>query len=229
MKLKFYLRGLGIGILVTWLVMGVSNHKDVEAAKAETRAEVRALYEQESADGLFGDNSSGEEQSGVEEQTSSEAVIIRDEEQTQPPADMTETMAEAATEATSETETVPNGENADNAENADSADEADGQGGNVIIVGGDEDNADNADSEENGNDDMAQEQESITIVVSKGDDSGTVSRKLYNAGIIDSASEYDAYLMQHGYDKKINTGTKIIYEGDSWQTIAEKLTQSSDQ
>ena len=67
-------------------------------------------------------------------------------------------------------------------------------------------------------------EDEIQIVISKGDDSGTVSRKLYNAGLIENAAEYDAFLMQHGYDKKISTGTKIIYATDSWQEIAEKLT-----
>jgi hypothetical protein len=67
--------------------------------------------------------------------------------------------------------------------------------------------------------------EYIEIIVSKGDDSSIVSRKLYNSGIVDSAAEYDAFLAQHGYDKRITTGTKTIYITDTWQEIAEKLTQ----
>ena len=43
MKLKYYLRGLGIGILVTGLIMGISNKKAVSQAKDE----VRKVYEQE--------------------------------------------------------------------------------------------------------------------------------------------------------------------------------------
>ena len=73
-------------------------------------------------------------------------------------------------------------------------------------------------------DEPSNTEDEIQIVISKGDDSGTVSRKLYNAGLIENAAEYDAFLMQHGYDKKISTGTKIIYATDSWQEIAEKLT-----
>ncbi len=33
MKLKYYLRGLGIGILVTGLIMGISNKKAVSQLK----------------------------------------------------------------------------------------------------------------------------------------------------------------------------------------------------
>jgi cell division protein YceG involved in septum cleavage len=72
--------------------------------------------------------------------------------------------------------------------------------------------------------DVVELPETIDITVAGGDDSGKVSRKLYNAGIIDNASEFDAFLMQHGYDKKITVGTKTINITDTWQEIAEKLT-----
>lgn len=66
-------------------------------------------------------------------------------------------------------------------------------------------------------------QEAYLLNVVGGDDSGTVSRKLYNAGLVDSASEFDAFLMQHGYDKKIRVGTVEIPFGATWLEIAEKL------
>jgi len=66
--------------------------------------------------------------------------------------------------------------------------------------------------------------ESVEIVVAQGDDSAVVSRKLYNAGVIENAAEFDAFLMQHEYDKRINPGTKTILVTDTWQEVAEKLT-----
>ncbi len=65
----------------------------------------------------------------------------------------------------------------------------------------------------------------VEIVIASGDDSGTVARKLYNAGLIENAAEYDAFLMQHGYDKRLSTGTKTINVTDSWQEIADKITR----
>lgn len=65
--------------------------------------------------------------------------------------------------------------------------------------------------------------ESYLLNVVSGDDSGTVSRKLYNAGLVDSPSEFDAFLMQHGYDKKIRVGTVEVPFGSTWLEIAEKL------
>ena len=49
MKLKFYLRGLGIGILVTWVIMSVVNHNKVEAVKEQ----VRAAYERSPSKEVF--------------------------------------------------------------------------------------------------------------------------------------------------------------------------------
>lgn len=66
-------------------------------------------------------------------------------------------------------------------------------------------------------------QEAYLLNIVGGDDSGTVSRKLYNAGLVDSASEFDAFLMQHGYDKKIRVGTVEVPFGATWLEIAEKL------
>lgn len=58
----------------------------------------------------------------------------------------------------------------------------------------------------------------------KGDDSGSVARKLQLAGLIDNAKEFDAYLMQHGYDKTISVGTVEITKGAVWQEIAEIIS-----
>ena len=64
----------------------------------------------------------------------------------------------------------------------------------------------------------------VKIKIVSGDDSGTVARKLQTAGLVDNASEFDAYLMQHGYDKKIAVGEKEISIDATWMEIAEKIS-----
>ena len=64
----------------------------------------------------------------------------------------------------------------------------------------------------------------VKIKIVSGDDSGTVARKLQTAGLVDNASEFDAYLMQHGYDKKIAVGDKEISIDATWMEIAEKIS-----
>lgn len=67
-------------------------------------------------------------------------------------------------------------------------------------------------------------EEVVWIKIIRGDDSGTVARKIQTAGLVDNASEFDAYLMQHGYDKKISIGEVEIEKGSTWLEIAEKIS-----
>ena len=84
MKLKFYLRGLGIGILVTWVIMSVVNHNKVEAVKEQ----VRAAYERQEVDWVFaGDETSTDaeteslsDEASLPESLSQEPVIVRENE-----------------------------------------------------------------------------------------------------------------------------------------------------
>lgn len=216
MKFKYMIRGLGLGIIITAAVMGAYNRNAV----ADARVQVLKEYGLGEEPTVIGETETSEEEteaSTVSETT--EPVILRDEtveaeissgldaavdaEQ----AATTEPDAEAlVVETTMQTaEPEPDEQTMEEAEPQEPSTEA------VVIVTPPDETVETGDA--------------IQIVIAKGDDSGTVSRKLYNAGLIENAAEYDAFLMQHGYDKKISTGTKTIYATDSWQEIAEKLTR----
>lgn len=63
--------------------------------------------------------------------------------------------------------------------------------------------------------------ETVTIVIVRGDNSYTVSRRLEEAGLVESAREYDSYLVDHGYSKTIRTGTYRIPLDATWEEIAD--------
>lgn len=214
MKLKYMLRGLGLGIIITAAVMGAYSRNAV----ADARVQVLKEYGlgEEPVVTVETENSEEDIESSTISETT-EPVILRDEDveaeissvldsaidaEQASPEQQDSPVEEALEDAT--TQTVETVEQATSAEQQEPSTEA------VVIV--------------TSSDEPSNTEDEIQIVISKGDDSGTVSRKLYNAGLIENAAEYDAFLMQHGYDKKISTGTKIIYATDSWQEIAEKLT-----
>ena len=214
MKLKYMLRGLGLGIIITAAVMGAYSRNAV----ADARVQVLKEYGlgEEPVVTVETENSEEDIESSTISETT-EPVILRDEDveaeissvldsaidaEQASPEQQDSPVEEALEDAT--TQTVETVEQATSAEQQEPSTEA------VVIV--------------TPSDEPSNTEDEIQIVISKGDDSGTVSRKLYNAGLIENAAEYDAFLMQHGYDKKISTGTKIIYATDSWQEIAEKLT-----
>lgn len=206
MKLKYYLRGLGIGIVVTALLMGYSNKNRAAEPKAEVATEETAgdlladrngeatteeVIEQSTVENVTVETDSAETS---EEETSQQETASELESSTQEVETITET--ESVTET--ETESVQAEETTDKKEQTQSSTEADA--GNALP------------------------QTTIEINIVRGDDSGTVARKLQNAGMVESATEYDAYLMQHGYDKKIRVGKVEIPVDATWQEIAEYIS-----
>ncbi|MCD8039003.1 MAG: hypothetical protein LUE96_07960 [Lachnospiraceae bacterium] len=201
MKAKYILRGLGLGMIITAVVMSAYTR----SAVADARADV--LNEYGITQGTLETETVAETQSDTEaaSEEADEPVIERDETLESQINSVLDAAAESepeAPEAALESETAASDEAKEEASEPEASDDAD--------------------TSDKPEDDRAQ---AVTIEISKGDDSGSVSRKLYNAGLVENASEFDAFLMQHGYDKKINTGTKLIYPDDSWQEIAEKLTR----
>ena len=67
----------------------------------------------------------------------------------------------------------------------------------------------------------------IEITVNSGDGSLTVAKKLEQAGLIQDAKEFDRYLCQNGYDKKICTGVHTFEEGASDEEIAKEITRKA--
>ena len=65
------------------------------------------------------------------------------------------------------------------------------------------------------------ERETITIVIVRGDSSYTVSRRLEEAGLVENAREYDSYLVHNGYSQTIRTGTYRIPLDATWEEIAD--------
>ena len=68
--------------------------------------------------------------------------------------------------------------------------------------------------------------ETVTITVVKGDSSVSVSRDLEEAGLVESAKDFDRYLCNNGYDKRISVGTYEIPIGTSEEKIAKIITRS---
>ncbi len=64
-----------------------------------------------------------------------------------------------------------------------------------------------------------------SISVVSGMDSRAISSLLVQAGVVESASEFDQYLCNRHVDRVLRSGTKIIPEGADWDTIVSVLTR----
>lgn len=205
MKAKYILRGLGLGMIITAVVMGAYTKNAVADARVAVLKEYGIGEEAALAETLVDVGGSKEDDKDV---TPPESVSVT---------------APAAVEG-SVPVTVPyNEEQAPEVQSVPDTAQATEQSGQKAVP---DDGLESGQEAVSASATLAGEQSgTVTIEISKGDDSGTVARKLYNAGLVESAAEYDAFLMQHGYDKKLSTGTKTIDVTDSWQDIADKLSK----
>ncbi len=62
--------------------------------------------------------------------------------------------------------------------------------------------------------------ESVTIRVESGDNSYDICKKLCEAGLVENALDYDTYLCQKHYDNKIKSGSYTIPKGSDAEAIA---------
>ncbi|MDE6622071.1 MAG: hypothetical protein K2K74_16610 [Lachnospiraceae bacterium] len=200
MKFKYMIRGMGLGVVITAAVMGAYSRNAVADARVAVLQEYGLGAESRLVDET--EEGSGEETlEGTPETEMPEQSEMRNEEiESEINSVLDAAKASEQGEAEEQSAIAPADGEVSNTDDSTSS---------VIIV-------------EPSDEGMADD--TVEIVIVSGDDSGTVARKLYNAGVIEDASEYDAFLMQHGYDKRINTGTKTISLSDSWQEIAEKIS-----
>lgn len=200
MKLKYYLRGLGIGIIVTALLMGVSTTP--ANGQGKTPKSQETILEAKDDEDAINIEETGTE---IEEIKVSASILKTEENSSELVSELDDNLANVKAEESMVMENVEETNKNGQAEAGELLDQQ------VAPNWG----AGAAEPEDTFN--------TYLLNIVRGDDSGTVSRKLQNAGIIDNATEFDAFLMQHGYDKCISVGVVEIPMGASWMEVAEKI------
>lgn len=197
MKLKYYLRGLGIGMIVTALILGISfSHRQGQETQILTDDQIRERAEQlgmvDSSELTLAalQNSVQQAQENTEKTEASpepdteEMTTTSEPETTVAPENTTEPETTAAPENTVEPEATPQPETI-------AASEA---------------------------------SQTVTVTVKKGASSGSVSNRLQEAGLVEDAKSFDNYLCNNGYSRSINPGTYEIIPGTSEEEIAKIIT-----
>lgn len=203
MKLKYYLRGLGIGILITTVILslagiGRKNMTDEEVVK---RAKELGMVESTLLSDLP-DQTKAEEVRPTEPETSLQPETSEQESSAEP---------ETSEPETSEPETLEPEVSPEPEESASTPE---------TPVAPEETPV----SPEDGNPDTPAG-ETVTLVIGRGESSTTVSKNLKKAGIVEDAAAFDRFLCNNGYDKKIITGTYEIPYGASEEEIAKIITR----
>lgn len=202
MRLKYYLRGLGIGIIVTAILLSVSGRKSVEAQE-------KKLSQNEFELTLAQTDIQNTDEIKAEDK-------INEADKNDDNINIEETGQEYMADETAVDENSQN-----NIINEDTTGQPESE-----YIDNEEMMTENTTELPAAVQELLDQNDYYILEIVRGDDSATVARKLKNAGIVTSASEFDAFLMQHGYDKKITTGKKYIPWGASWLEIAGTLAKN---
>ncbi|MCM1057580.1 MAG: hypothetical protein NC517_08235 [Firmicutes bacterium] len=242
MKLKSYMRGLGIGIVVTALIMGIATKDGRPLTDAEIRAAAAKLGMVDSESLRLTDlNQSGSKpDSGPEADSPSDSTPESAGEPT-PDADAgleSGTTPESAPDPASGPEEgtaiglppdpASGPEEGTTPESAPDPASEPGAGATpeptpdpVSTPEASAAPAPTAQASEN-----ASEEDTVKIVVQRGTGSRAVCNQLANAGLIADAAAFDQYLIDSGYSKRISAGTFEIPVGASDEEIAKIISKS---
>lgn len=200
MRLKYYLRGLGLGIIFAVFIMmvGYRNHgSSMSDSEIIEKAKALGMVETEDSSGIKSDKKTDnktDEKSDKKIDTSEPDTTIAD------------------TSAAEDTQTGTDNTDADNI--AGTADVDTTAPSDVAAT-------DSAAS------DAAQPQQNttFTVTVGSGDTCRMIAERLQAAGIIDDAEKFRAYMGQKGVDQFIADGNHEIPYGASYDDIINILTQ----
>ena len=231
MRMRYYLRGLGIGIVVTALLMGFTKGGQKETltdAEIVERAKSLGMVESSVLSADLGDKEdisvndiSEADQQEVMPETEPETAD--NTEQTEP--ETTDNTEQSKPETTDNTE-QSKPETADDAEQskpetADDTEQTEPETAN---------NTEQSKPDKETEADNPEKVGTVTgnryvVTIYSGDGSRTVANRLEEMGFIEDAAEFDRYLCQNGYDKRLTTGNHEINAGADEKEIAEALVK----
>ncbi|MCR5734873.1 MAG: hypothetical protein K6G22_09740 [Lachnospiraceae bacterium] len=251
MKLRFYLRGLGIGIVVTALLMGFTlgtSKAGISDEEVKKRAEELGMVEESrlliKENGTDDTDVTATEDAGQTKPEKEEVKNTADSEKTD------EEISDKTSEASDETDETDvtdetGSSDQDKPELKDNSnmeltvsgtvsgqDETDKDSADNEVSTSDAEKKDQADEEvkdepeasDNEKADVKPSEGNVSVTVSGGDDSYDVCKKLQNLGLIDNASDFDRYLMSRKLDSKLATGTFTIPKPSDYEEITAILT-----
>lgn len=214
MKLKYQMRGLGIGIVVTALLMGVATKEGLPLSDAEIRAKALTL--------------------GMVE---SDSLKLTDIQNTTYPSNTTPEPADGESEEGGDVAengaTAPDQASGDENGESGGADPTNGTGdeggpsedASESGVGETDGMSEAADGETGVNHTEEPGNGTVVIHIEAGMSSYGASAVIADAGLVEDAAAFDRYLCEQGYSRKIADGTYEIPYDATEEEIAKIITK----
>jgi len=227
-KLQYYLRGLGIGIVVTALIMGLTGREPLPLTDAEIKAKAAELGMVE-PDAVRLPAQTDEPDSDEEpSQISGEEESVSPEARGSDEPDITSTIVptgESGEILTASGEENSGEESSDEGSEG-SSDAESGDGEEPSEAGEPSEDADTNTASETEDALSAGEEETVSVTIQAGTGSAAVCKQLEEAGLIENAHSFDRYLIDNGYSKKISIDSFEVPVGATEDEIAKIITKT---
>lgn len=249
MNLKYYLRGLGLGILVTALILSVAgrNRRTMTDAEVKERAKELGMIENtvllekpeetESASETTANTESVSETTANTDSVSETTAgsdgevqigtdIGNNEDVSQGDLSKEETPKDnQPKEETSEEEKPQKGASQDTEPKDDTSQEVsdDPERPEELSKNNTEDTqGENDEKVTSAGEDQSRTDE-VTLTIVSGDTSYSVAKKLYELGVVPSVEQTDRFLCANGYDRTIRTGVYTIAPEETLESVAKRI------
>lgn len=221
MNLKYYLRGLGVGIVVTAVIMGIAlggKKQELSNEEIKERAKELGMVEESTVLADAAANLQAELNKENENDKEPEAVPTRSPEPTaEPTPEATQKpMPSASIEPSATPSPIKTSEPSAEPTTEKTSEPSQAPASEPAVVPTEKPAQTNGGEQNTG---------TVTIQINSGDGSLTVSRKLEQAGLVASATDFDLYLCQNGYDKRLNVGTFEVPVNADQEQIAKILAR----
>lgn len=234
MRFKYYLRGAGIGVIAATLILSIAFlfHDNISDEEVIRRAMKLGMVMQENAPGTLADPTL-QDNAQADQQTVTDEDPLTEPDQTGSDPDQNGSDQSSPDQTDSDPDDPnPAGSGEDTSDQNPSDQTSDGAGSSSS----DNDN-DSSDSkpdekkdkppkkEADEKKDTAESSDEVEIVIESGDVSRMVSAKVFEAGLVEDADEFNSYLGSHDYDNMLQPGSYKIKKGSSFRQIAQILTR----
>lgn len=206
------MRGLGVGILVTAIIMGVASWGQRETlSDAQIRERALKMGMVDGSSTVLSDLQSGPNSSGGTKPTS--PLIPEDD----PTTSTNPTKESTAPTSPTKESTAPTDPTKESTAPTNPTKES------TAPTNPTKESTTPTSSAKNPTTTSNSSQSTVTIVIKGGSGSEVVSRTLAEAGLVPDAKAYDQYLCDNGYSKGLRAGTYEIPMGSSEEEIANMI------
>ncbi len=235
MKLKSYLKGIGIGFVLASviLILAGNSNKPMSDADVIKRAKELGMIESTTIGKPYvNDGSEQISDTADNKQEISEDVSLKETENTDNGSDTVNNSDN--TSDTADSNTNDDSISADISANDVSSDTTDKStvtdtDKTDAAESNDANNKDTSNSDTNNTDKTNNDNKTsysdvkVIVTISSGESSESVSRSIVEAGLADDEIEFNKYLCENGYDKRLRVGTYEIPLDADFETVSKYL------